>query len=225
MNKLTILTCLLILAGCSHANEGRPAASANDEVSAYDAERSPQAPADSVHPQSDIDSAQLDSDMNPGTTSHLDSTGQTPVAPVTPEPVTPLATGDSSMRNDSSTRSDTGARTDAPVVNDARSSTDAKNTDAKNTGVNKRDRNESNLTPIDQGSSDSDTKITQQIRQSVIDDGSLSFTAKNIKIITQKGKVTLRGPVNNAQERATIETKAIRIAGANRVDNQLEVER
>lgn len=94
-----------------------------------------------------------------------------------------------------------------------------------NTKVNKRDTNDAALTPIDQGNGETDLKITQQIRQAVIGDDSLSFTAKNVKIITVKGKVTLRGPVNTLQERASIEAAARKIAGAAQVDNQLEVKK
>jgi len=54
-------------------------------------------------------------------------------------------------------------------------------------------------------------------------DKSLSTDAKNIKVITVNGVVTLRGPVNTPKEKSTIEAKAQNIAGANNVDNQLEV--
>jgi hyperosmotically inducible periplasmic protein len=91
-----------------------------------------------------------------------------------------------------------------------------------NTDVNERDSDEDTLTPIDQGGSEGDRKITQQIRQAVMDDDSLSFTAKNVKIITVDGKVTLRGPVKSEQERTAIGAAAKKVAGA-RVDNQLEV--
>jgi len=94
-----------------------------------------------------------------------------------------------------------------------------------NTKINKRDGSDSALTPGDQQENETDLKITQQIRQAVVGDGSLSFTAKNIKIITMNGKVTLRGPVNTAQERATIEAAARKVAGAGKVDNQLEVKK
>ena len=56
-------------------------------------------------------------------------------------------------------------------------------------------------------------------------DGSLSFTAKNVKIISNGGKVVLRGPVKTAQERASIEAKARATAGVTDVDNQLELKR
>jgi hyperosmotically inducible periplasmic protein len=94
-----------------------------------------------------------------------------------------------------------------------------------NTKVNKRDANSAALTPMDQNNNQTDLKITQQIRQAVMADGSLSFTAKNVKIITQNGKVTLRGPVNSAEERSTIAAAASKVAGADKVDNQLEVKK
>jgi osmotically-inducible protein OsmY len=55
------------------------------------------------------------------------------------------------------------------------------------------------------------------------DDG-LTLTAKNVKIITINGRVTLRGPVKHAGEKAAIEKKAEEIAGNGKVDNQLVVE-
>jgi hyperosmotically inducible protein len=94
---------------------------------------------------------------------------------------------------------------------------------ADNTGVNQRDRDDKSLTPMDQGGSEADRKITQQIRQAVMKDGSLSFSSKNVKIITINGKVTLRGPVKSAEERSAIERAAAQVAGAGRVDNQLEI--
>lgn len=92
-----------------------------------------------------------------------------------------------------------------------------------NTGRNVRDRSGTTLTPGDQSESQADRTLTQQIRQAVVGDDSLSTTAKNIKIITTDGVVTLRGPVNNTHEKEKIQAKAQQIAGVNRVDNQLEV--
>jgi hypothetical protein len=92
-----------------------------------------------------------------------------------------------------------------------------------NTRVNARDKGGKTLTPMDQGPSAEDRKITQLIRQSVVKDGSLSFTAKNVKIITINGKVTLRGPVKTEAERSSIETAARNVTGVGQVDNQLEI--
>jgi len=94
-----------------------------------------------------------------------------------------------------------------------------------NTGRNKRDTKSSAVTPLDQGEGQTDLDITKKIRQAVMGDHSLSFTAKNVKIITQHGKVTLRGPVNTSDERNTIQADAEKVAGASNVDNQLEVKK
>lgn len=92
-----------------------------------------------------------------------------------------------------------------------------------NTGRNVRDRSGATLTPGDQSESQADRTLTQQIRKAVVADKSLSTMAKNIKIITVNGVVTLRGPVKNPHEKQTIEAKAQQIAGVNNIDNQLEV--
>lgn len=80
------------------------------------------------------------------------------------------------------------------------------------------------VTPLDQGGG-KDRDITAAIRRSVVGDKALSFTAKNVKIITVGGKVTLRGPVKSDDEKAAIETKAKSTAGVGEVDNQLEVKK
>jgi hyperosmotically inducible periplasmic protein len=92
-----------------------------------------------------------------------------------------------------------------------------------NTGRNVRDRGGDTKTPGDQSESEADRTVTQQIRKAVVADDSLSIMAKNVKIITADGVVTLRGPVQNPHEKATIEAKARQLAGVNKVDNQLEV--
>jgi len=97
--------------------------------------------------------------------------------------------------------------------------------DADDTERNVRDRKDTTLTPTDQGGSESDRTITQEIRRAVMAQDGFSTNAKNVKIITVDGVVTLRGPVKTADEKATIATLAGRTAGAKRVDNQLELER
>ena len=77
-------------------------------------------------------------------------------------------------------------------------------TEPDNTGKNERDRQPSAVTPEDQGNNESDLKITQQIRQGLMKLDDTSMDAKNVKIITSGGVVTLRGPVDSAQEKAAI---------------------
>lgn len=96
-------------------------------------------------------------------------------------------------------------------------------TDVDNTARNVRDGNLRTLTPFDQGNSKADVSVTAQIRKEIIAGKSMSVYAKNVKIITQKGHVTLRGPVNTVEEKRLIEEIATRIAGITNVDNQLEV--
>lgn len=102
-------------------------------------------------------------------------------------------------------------------------SKEAVNAPADNTKKNERDRNADTLTPMDQGGSESDRTITQRIRQGVMKDDTLSMSAKNVKIITVDGVVTLRGPVKSEQEKAAIAAMAQKTDNVKRVDNQLEI--
>jgi hyperosmotically inducible protein len=92
-----------------------------------------------------------------------------------------------------------------------------------NTEVNVRDRSDVAKTPIDQNENQKDIDITANIRKRVVDT-KMSVNAQNVKIITQEGKVTLRGPVKSEDEKAQIEKLAHEIAGPANVDNQLEVQ-
>lgn len=96
-------------------------------------------------------------------------------------------------------------------------------TKADNTAQNKVDRDHELKTPTDQGENSADIKITADIRRAVMDDKSLSTNAQNVKIVTSKGVVTLRGVVDTAAEKASVESKAKAIAGVTNVDNQTEV--
>jgi hyperosmotically inducible protein len=51
----------------------------------------------------------------------------------------------------------------------------------------------------------------------------LSTYAHNVKIISQNGKVTLKGVVRSDDERRTIKTKAEEVAGAGNVMDNLSV--
>lgn len=92
-----------------------------------------------------------------------------------------------------------------------------------NTGRNVPDRDGATLTPDDQSSSEPDLELTQKIRQGITSSDEMSLRARNVQVISQDGVVTLRGPVETDQERASIEALA-RDAGATRIDNQLEID-
>jgi osmotically-inducible protein OsmY len=95
---------------------------------------------------------------------------------------------------------------------------------ADNTKVNQRDRN-SGAPTADQGKNNlNDREIMQKIRKGVMDDKSLSTYAHNVKIISQNGKVTLKGPVRSAEEKQSIEQKAAEVAGAGNVTNEITIQ-
>ncbi|MFY9646496.1 MAG: BON domain-containing protein [Terriglobales bacterium] len=95
------------------------------------------------------------------------------------------------------------------------------NASADNTTVNQRDRGEP--TADQQKNTRSDRDLTQQIRRAIVNDKSLSVYAHNVKIITQNGQVTLRGPVRSAEEKRAIEARASEIAGADRVTSEIHI--
>ena len=102
-------------------------------------------------------------------------------------------------------------------------SANAPSADADNTGRNARDRSGDTLTPADQSNSDSDLEVTRSIRRALSTNDQFSTDAKNIKIVTANGKVTLRGPVKSQQEKEAVRAAAQSAAGNATVDDQLEV--
>ncbi len=94
---------------------------------------------------------------------------------------------------------------------------------ADNTKVNQRDRDSNQPTADQQKENTNDRQLTAQIRRAIVKDKSLSTTAHNVKIIAQDGAVTLKGPVKSEEEKQAIESKATEIAGAGKVNNELEV--
>ena len=95
--------------------------------------------------------------------------------------------------------------------------------DRDNSAINKRDAELPTKTPLDQRENQSDINITAEIRKRVVDT-QMSTNAQNVKIITQDGKVTLRGPVKTNDEKKRIEEIAWSVAGETKVDSQLEIE-
>jgi hypothetical protein len=92
-----------------------------------------------------------------------------------------------------------------------------------NTKMNKGDNDKYATTADQQKMNPADREITKKIRAAITDDKSLSTYAHNVKIITQDGKVTLKGPVRTEKEKADIEAKATAVAGASNVTNEIEV--
>jgi len=92
-----------------------------------------------------------------------------------------------------------------------------------NTEVNVRDRSDAAKTPFDQNENKRDIDITANVRKRVVDT-KMSVNAQNVKIMTQDGKLTLRGPVKSEDEKMQIDKIAREVAGATNVENQLEVQ-
>src|ERR1700678_688263 len=94
---------------------------------------------------------------------------------------------------------------------------------ADNSKMNQQDQSANEPTADQQKNNRTDQDITRQIRQSIMADKSLSTYAHNVKIITQNGQVTLKGPVRLDEEKQAIEEKATAIAGESKVTSELAV--
>ena len=92
-----------------------------------------------------------------------------------------------------------------------------------NTKVNKRDDHKNAVTADKQSNSKEDLNLTKKIRSELNLNKDFSTYARNIKIISKDGMVTLRGPVKTSEEKSSIEAIAKRVAGDAKVENLLEV--
>jgi hyperosmotically inducible protein len=92
-----------------------------------------------------------------------------------------------------------------------------------NTKVNKRDRSKTTPTADQAKNTTNDREVMQKIRKAVVDDKSLSTYAHNVKIISQHGKVTLKGPVRSEEEKSKIEKIATDVAGAGNVTDEITI--
>ena len=102
--------------------------------------------------------------------------------------------------------------------------TAANQTPPDNTKVNQRDRSAGEPTADQQKSNAADMKTTKDIRRSVMAEKSLSSYAHNIKIISQNGMVTLKGPVKSEDEKHMLIAKAVAVTGsADRVTDEMSV--
>jgi hyperosmotically inducible protein len=216
MNRpLTLLLCMTGAAAIA-CSKDRPAESAYDTtVTERPVDAQPLTPASSEGvDHSTMDHSRMDhSSTGPGSGSGTSgSTTTSPARTDAPDTIPP--------RSDSTTGNTGSDRTRASSPDK-----DSSSSAADNTARNERDRNSSAVTPMDQGNSQSDLDLTQKIRQAVMKDDSLSFTAKNVKIITRDGKVTLRGTVPTYEERLAIETAARNVVGAPNVVSELEVKK
>jgi hyperosmotically inducible protein len=93
---------------------------------------------------------------------------------------------------------------------------------ADNTKMNQQNSNRNN-TAEQQKENPTDRELTQHVRKAIMQDKSLSTYAHNVKVISQNGTVTLKGPVHSDDEKQAIEAKAAEVAGKDKVVNDLTV--
>jgi len=79
------------------------------------------------------------------------------------------------------------------------------------------------VTATSQANGKHDIAITRDIRRAIVADKGLSTYAHNVKVITNKGFVTLKGPVRSEDEKKAVEAKAIEVAGREHVANELTI--
>jgi len=102
--------------------------------------------------------------------------------------------------------------------------TDSGNVKPDNTKVNKQDRETNQPTADQQANNAADLDLTKNIRRAIMEDKSLSTNAHNVKVISQNGTVTLKGPVKSDAEKSAIVSKAVSLAGgADKVVDQMSV--
>ena len=95
---------------------------------------------------------------------------------------------------------------------------------ADNSRMNTRDKSGATQTPQDQAQgTEADRNLLAAVRRAVAGDKSLSTSAHNVKIVTNNGVVTLRGPVNSEDEKGKVGQLAQQVSGVSRVENQLDV--
>ncbi len=92
-----------------------------------------------------------------------------------------------------------------------------------NTRTNQADRGPGATTADQQKNNRSDRETTRQIRKALVADKTLSTYAHNVKVISQNGTVTLKGPVRSEDEKKSVEAKAAEVAGESNVKDELTV--
>ena len=99
------------------------------------------------------------------------------------------------------------AEAEADTDTEVSASAADKRSDSKDTDVKKdrdQDKKDRPLTAQDQGNSEADREATASIRREIVSRDDLSFSAKNVRVITRDGKITLAGQVASMQEKETL---------------------
>lgn len=92
---------------------------------------------------------------------------------------------------------------------------------ADNSGQNKSHAK----TADNQSHAKDDRLTTQKVRKAIVGDKDLSTYAHNVKVITQDGTVTLKGPVRSDEEKQKVATDAASVVSQDKVVDQLTVKK
>lgn len=92
-----------------------------------------------------------------------------------------------------------------------------------NTSKNTRDDKLGKVTAQNQSAKKKDLDITRELRKAIMDTKGMSIDGQNVKIITRKGVVTLRGPVSNETEKNLIGDLVKNCPSVASFTNQLEI--
>lgn len=78
-------------------------------------------------------------------------------------------------------------------------------------------------TADNQNNAKEDRLTTQKVRKAIIADKDLSTYAHNVKIITENGTVTLKGPVKSAEEKQKVGSDAAGVVNQDKIVDQMTV--
>ncbi len=92
-----------------------------------------------------------------------------------------------------------------------------------NSSKNTRDKELGKVTAQGQSAQKRDVDITRELRKAIMATKGMSLDGQNVKIITRKGVVTLRGPVSSETEKNLIGDLAKSCPSVSSFTNQLEV--
>jgi hyperosmotically inducible periplasmic protein len=87
----------------------------------------------------------------------------------------------------------------------------------------KMNKDTGGMTADQQSNSEADRQLAQNVRKAIMQDKSLSTYAHNVKVISQNGQITLKGPVRSEDEKQALEAKAAEVAGKANVVSELTI--
>jgi hyperosmotically inducible protein len=108
----------------------------------------------------------------------------------------------------------------APFANPAAYSQNNTTQTAPDNSANNKD---AGRTADNQSNGRSDVQTTAAARRAIIADKDLSTYAHNVKIITSRGTVTLKGPVKSEEEKQKVASDVANVVSADKINNELTV--